>query len=183
MLVATASTPAILVGGGGMDISVGPMATVINVFLVTKLLGNHSLHSPFIAIPIVLALGSRDRADQRHHGRHPALPAGDRDAVHVLRPRRASTLDLAPEPVAAPTSGWTSDLASNVLGIPGAAVPDRGGDPRLGAAAAHAAAIRHLYAVGGERRGGVLGRRRRHRGADRSPTCSAASSPRSPASR
>ena len=146
MLVAAASTPAILVGGGGLDISVGPIAAVINVFLVAKLLGNHSLDSPLVAIPIVLALGT-------------GIGLVNGITVGILRfPPVIATLcmffvlngvslDIAPQPVSAPESNWTNDLAGNVLGIPG---------PLFLIAAAiivwlllrRTPLIRHLYAVG-----------------------------------
>jgi ribose transport system permease protein len=56
-LVAFASTPAIVSGGGGLDLSVGPLAVFANVLLVDKLLSG-SLHSAAIAIPILLLAGA-----------------------------------------------------------------------------------------------------------------------------
>jgi len=56
VLVAFASTPAIVSGGGGLDLSVGPLAVFTNVLLVDTLLAG-SLHAAPVAIPILLAVG------------------------------------------------------------------------------------------------------------------------------
>ncbi len=55
-LVAFASTPAIVSGGGGLDLSVGPLAVFVNVLLVDQLLTG-SLGSAWVAVPILLAVG------------------------------------------------------------------------------------------------------------------------------
>src|SRR6202021_3926647 len=52
-----ASTPAFLSGGGGIDPSVAPLMGLINIVLVTQLLGT-PLGTPVLAIPILLALGA-----------------------------------------------------------------------------------------------------------------------------
>jgi ribose transport system permease protein len=52
-----ASTPAFLSGGGGIDLSIAPLMGLVNIVLVTRLLGT-SLGSPEIAVPILLALGA-----------------------------------------------------------------------------------------------------------------------------
>lgn len=57
-LVAVASMPSIISGGGGIDISVGPLAIVVNTVLAAWLLPSDVLGSPVVAIPIVLALGA-----------------------------------------------------------------------------------------------------------------------------
>ncbi|HYZ03433.1 MAG TPA: hypothetical protein VFA92_18190, partial [Candidatus Binatia bacterium] len=56
-LLAMASTPAVLSGGGGLDISVGPLAGVISIVLIVVLLPT-ALGAPAIAIPILLLLGA-----------------------------------------------------------------------------------------------------------------------------
>src|SRR5881628_1084454 len=56
-LIAMASTPSVLSGGGGIDISLGPLMTLVNVVLVTGLLP-HGLGSPFVAVPVLLLLGA-----------------------------------------------------------------------------------------------------------------------------
>jgi ribose/xylose/arabinose/galactoside ABC-type transport system permease subunit len=52
-----ASTPAFLSGGGGIDLSIAPLMGLINIVLVTQLLGT-PLGTPVLAIPILLALGA-----------------------------------------------------------------------------------------------------------------------------
>lgn len=57
MLVALASTPSIVSGGGGIDLSVGPLAVLCNVILVHKLLPSSALDSPVPAIIILCLIG------------------------------------------------------------------------------------------------------------------------------
>ncbi len=115
-LLAMASTPAVLSGGGGLDISVGPLADVISIVLIVVLLPT-ALGSPFIAIPLVLLLGA-------------AVGTINGLIVSRLRyPAFVSTLcgflvlygvglKLAPRVVTAP-SGWTHQLAGNIGPVPG----------------------------------------------------------------
>jgi ribose transport system permease protein len=56
VLLATASTPSILSGGGGLDLSVGPLAVMCNVLLVHSLLA-HGIDSAWLDVPILLAVG------------------------------------------------------------------------------------------------------------------------------
>jgi ribose transport system permease protein len=56
-LVAMASTPSIVSGGGGLDLSVGPLLVFCNVLLVHKLLPG-SLDSAWTDVPLLLALGA-----------------------------------------------------------------------------------------------------------------------------
>ena len=51
-----ASTPAILSGGGGIDLSVGPLATLVNCIFVTWLLP-HGFGGA-VSVPVVLAIGA-----------------------------------------------------------------------------------------------------------------------------
>jgi len=55
-VLAVASTPAIMTGAGGLDLSIAPSANLANIVLVVELLSNEHLSSPWIAVPIVLAL-------------------------------------------------------------------------------------------------------------------------------
>ena len=57
ILAALATTPSILSGGGGIDISIGPMIGFLNVILVIFLFGN-GMESPVVALPVILALGA-----------------------------------------------------------------------------------------------------------------------------
>jgi ribose transport system permease protein len=115
-LLAMASTPSILSGGGGLDISVGPLADVISIVLIVVLLPT-IFGSPFIAIPLLLLLGAS---------------VGTINGLIVSRlryPAFVSTLcgflvlygvglKLAPRVVNAP-SGWTHQLAGNLGPVPG----------------------------------------------------------------
>jgi ribose transport system permease protein len=57
VLAALATTPSILTGGGGIDISIGPMIGFLNVVMVAYLFGN-GVDSPMIVIPLVLLAGT-----------------------------------------------------------------------------------------------------------------------------
>lgn len=57
VLAAMATTPSILSGGGGIDISIGPMIGFLNVVMVIFLFGN-GIESPLVVLPAVLALGA-----------------------------------------------------------------------------------------------------------------------------
>src|ERR1700689_2739722 len=54
-LVAMASAPSIIVGG--LDLSVGPLLSLVNVMMVAVLIP-HGLGGPGVSIPILLALGA-----------------------------------------------------------------------------------------------------------------------------
>jgi len=115
-LVAVASTPAILGGGGGIDVSVAPLMGVVSIVFVVELLPN-GLGHPAAAIPLALCLGL-------------AVGAVNGLLVTVLRYQPViATLctyfvlvgvgqKLAPTPrFAAPN--WTDDLAESVGPVPG----------------------------------------------------------------
>jgi ribose transport system permease protein len=55
-LVAAASTPSIVSGGGGLDISIGPIVVFINCIFVVWLL-RAGVDSIFVCIPILMAVG------------------------------------------------------------------------------------------------------------------------------
>jgi ribose transport system permease protein len=57
ILAAMASVPSVLSGGGGLDLSVGPLLGFVNVFLVGVLLSS-GLGAGVIAIPLCLLLGA-----------------------------------------------------------------------------------------------------------------------------
>ena len=115
-LVALASTPAVISGGGGLDISIGPLMNFTSIILVLKLLPN-ALGTPAIAIPITLAIGA-------------AVGAINGYMVAVLRYQPiiatictffvlgGANIALAPNPTTAPAN-WTGDLANSVGPVPG----------------------------------------------------------------
>lgn len=57
ILAALASTPAILSGGGGIDISIGPMIGLLNVVMV-RYLFIEGIESPIVVVPLVLLGGA-----------------------------------------------------------------------------------------------------------------------------
>jgi ribose transport system permease protein len=57
VIAAIASTPSILSGGGGIDLSIGPLLGFVNVVLIIVLMPN-GLAGPATAVPILLALGA-----------------------------------------------------------------------------------------------------------------------------
>ena len=57
-ILAIASTPAVLTGQGGLDLSIAPLANLVNVVLVAYLLPSTTFGSGWLAIPIVLLLST-----------------------------------------------------------------------------------------------------------------------------
>lgn len=57
VLTAMAATPSILSGGGGIDLSVSPLAGLVSIVLVQYLLGT-AFGSPWLAVPVLLLLGT-----------------------------------------------------------------------------------------------------------------------------
>lgn len=120
-LLAMASTPSILSGGGGVDISVGPLAIVINTMLVVWFLPHSGLDSAFVAIPLLLLIGA-------------GVGAINGVLVAVLRYQPviatlcgffvlagvASTIAKSPESVQ--NVQWLQDLGNQVGPIPGALI-------------------------------------------------------------
>jgi ribose transport system permease protein len=119
-LVAMAATPAILSGGGGIDMSVGLNAGLVSNVLVLYLLPHGSWGSPWVAVPLALALGT-------------AIGLANGLSVAVLRYQPViATLcmlfvlqgvnqKIAGAPTAAPPS-WLADLAEGFGPIPGGLV-------------------------------------------------------------
>jgi len=54
---ALASTPAILGGRGGIDVSVGPLMGFVNAILVTVVIGRCGLEAPWFVVPTALLIG------------------------------------------------------------------------------------------------------------------------------
>jgi len=117
-ILAMASTPAIVSGGGGLDISVGPIAVVTNVILVAWFLPHDALGSPWLAIPLLLLIGA-------------AIGAINGILVAVLRfePVIATlcaffiltgiSLKIAPSPLGVENAQWLKDLAIRLARFPG----------------------------------------------------------------
>ena len=122
-LAALASTPAIVSGGGGIDISIGPLMSAINIIIVADLLP-HGLGSPFIVVPVCLAAGT-------------AVGAVNGVLVTVLRfqPVVATlcmnfilsglAIQLQGNVTPEGSTWWTNDLASSFGPVPGGLLKDR----------------------------------------------------------
>ena len=146
VLVAFASTVPILGGGGGIDISVGPLATLVNCVLVAQLFA-HGLGSPFVAIPILLAVGIGT-----------GLVNGLLVVAGRLQPVIATlatffvlsgiALKLSPGPVDA-GQNWTKDLAGSLGPVPGGLVT-MGAAVLIWLVLQRTSFVRQLYAVGGD---------------------------------
>jgi ribose transport system permease protein len=119
-LVAMASTPSILSGGGGLDLSVGPLAIFCNVVLVHKFFP-HGLGSGWAAVPLLLLIGA-------------AIGAVNGVLVTTLRyqPVIATlctffiliglNVKFGASPRPTPSGNWTTHLGDKVWFFPGALI-------------------------------------------------------------
>jgi ribose transport system permease protein len=115
-LVGMATTPSIISGRGGIDISISPLMTFVNIGIVAWLLKN-GITSPVVVIAAALGIGAAVG------GMNGVLVAGFR-----FQPIVATlctyfilggvNLKLAPNPELAPEN-WTEHLAGSVGPIPG----------------------------------------------------------------
>lgn len=115
-IAAMASTPAIVSGGGGIDISIGPLMALIGIVFVKVLLPN-GLGAPWFSIPIMLAMGT---AVGMFNGiviaqfRYPPVIT----TMSVNFVLTGISLAVAPIPIAA-IPNWTSQLAHWIGPMPG----------------------------------------------------------------
>jgi ribose transport system permease protein len=110
ILAAVAITPAILVGGGGIDLSVGPLMSLVGAVVVVVGIGNLGITNPGVLIPMALGVGLVS-----------GLINGLLVAVVRLQPIVATlgtylaciglTLVLAPQPTGS-VPGWLASMAS-----------------------------------------------------------------------
>jgi ribose/xylose/arabinose/galactoside ABC-type transport system permease subunit/ABC-type multidrug transport system ATPase subunit len=113
-LLAMASTPAIL--GGGIDISVAPLFTLVSVMIEVALLG-HGITSAFVVIPVAVAAGALIGAVNGvlvNYGRYQAVVA----TLCMNFILSGFALGYAPSP-ASGTTGWLTSLGSTWGGVPG----------------------------------------------------------------
>lgn len=119
VIAAIASTPPVISGGGGIDLSVGPLLGFINVLLIGWLMPR-GLAAPQIAIPLLLLFGAGV-----------GLVNGLLVAVLRLQPIVATlgtylvlaglSLEVMPQPVGeAPT--WIVRFGGSIAGVPGAVI-------------------------------------------------------------
>jgi ribose transport system permease protein len=114
-----ASTPAILSGGGGIDLSVAPLMGFTNILLVTKLLGT-TFGGPVLAVPILLIIGALIGAINGVMVTRLRIPAviATLGTYFVLS---GADLALVPNPVTT-NPNWTDNLAGSVGPVPGAII-------------------------------------------------------------
>ena len=114
-----ASTPAILSGGGGIDLSVAPLMGFTNILLVTKLLGT-TFGGPLLAIPILLIIGALIGAINGVMVTRLRIPPviATLGTYFVLS---GVDLQLVPNPVTT-NPNWTNNLAGSVGPVPGAVI-------------------------------------------------------------
>jgi ribose transport system permease protein len=146
-LAALASTPAIMSGGGGIDISIGPLMSAINIVIVADLLP-HGISSPFIVVPVCLVAGA-------------AVGAVNGTLVTVLRfqPVVATlcmnfilsglAIQLQGNVTPEGSTWWTNDLASSFGPVPGGLI-SIGVVLLIWLALSRTAYLRNLYATGGD---------------------------------
>lgn len=146
-LAALASTPAIMSGGGGIDISIGPLMSAINIIIVADLLP-HGLGSPFIVVPICLVAGA-------------AVGAVNGVLATVLRfqPVVATlcmnfilsglAIQLQGNVTPEGSTWWTNDLASSFGPVPGGLI-SIAVVLLIWLALSRTAYLRNLYATGGD---------------------------------
>ena len=115
-LAAMASTPAILGGGGGIDISIAPLFVMVSVVIEVMLLGN-GVSSAGVVIPAAVVFGAVVGAINGaliNYGRYQAVVA----TLCMNFILSGFALAYAPSPVPG-TTGWLTSLGSTVGGVPG----------------------------------------------------------------
>jgi len=115
-LAAMASTPAILGGGGGIDISIAPLFVMVSVVIEVMLLGN-GISSAGVVIPAAVLFGAAVGAINGaliNYGRYQAVVA----TLCMNFILSGFALGYAPSPVSG-TTGWLTSLGSTVDGVPG----------------------------------------------------------------
>jgi ribose transport system permease protein len=113
-LAAMASTPAIL--GGGIDISIAPLFTMVSVVIEVVLLG-HGIASAAVVIPVAVVFGAAVGALNGalvNYARYQAVVA----TLCMTFILSGFALAYAPSPVSG-TTGWLTSLGSTVGGVPG----------------------------------------------------------------
>ncbi len=146
-IAALASTPAIMSGGGGIDISVGPLMTVIDMVIVADLLP-HGLGSPWIVVPFCLIAGAVVGAI---NGTLVTLlrfqPVVATLCMNFILTGLATQIEGSSTPQG--STWWTNDLASSFGPIPGGLIPI-GVVLLIWFGLSRTAYLRNLYATGGD---------------------------------
>ncbi len=115
-LAAMASTPAILGGSGGIDISIAPLFVFVSVVVEVMLLGN-GIGGAAVVIPVAVLVGAAIGAVNGalvNYGRYQAVVA----TLCMNFILSGVALSYAPAP-AGGTTGWLTSLGTTVAGVPG----------------------------------------------------------------
>jgi len=145
-LIAIASTPSILSGGGGLDLSIGPLAAFVNIVVITQLLGTWA-GGPEIVFPAMLLMGAVVGAlNGLLIARFRYLPVIATLCTFFIL--GGAALELAGTTVTAPPN-WTSHLNDSVGPVPVALLLILA-PLAVWWALQRSAYIDNLYAVGGD---------------------------------
>ncbi|WP_300613076.1 ABC transporter permease [Trebonia sp.] len=146
-IAALASTPAIMSGGGGIDISIGPLMTVIDMVIVADLLP-HGLGSVWIVVPFCLVAGATVGA---LNGTLVTVlrfqPVVATLCMNFILTGLATQIEGATTPQG--STWWTNDLANSFGPIPGGLI-SIGFVLLVWLALSRTAYLRNLYATGGD---------------------------------
>jgi ribose transport system permease protein len=146
-IAALASTPAIMSGGGGIDISIGPLMTVINMIIVADLLP-HGLGSPWVVVPVCLVTGAAVGAV---NGTLVTLlrfqPVVATLCMNFILTGLATQLEGSTTPQG--STWWTNDLASSFGPVPGGLI-SIAVVLLIWLVLSRTAYLRNLYATGGD---------------------------------
>jgi ribose transport system permease protein len=111
VMAAMAMTPAVLVGGGGIDLSVGPLMSLVGAVALVVCVGDFGISSPAVVVPVALGTGIAS-----------GLLVGILVAIVRLQPIVATlgvyltyiglTLVIAPQPMGQ-APGWLTAMAGS----------------------------------------------------------------------
>jgi ribose transport system permease protein len=148
VIAAIATTPAILVGGGGIDLSVGPLLGFVNVLLIQEFIPRH-LDGPLTAVPLLFLIGAGA-----------GLVNGLLVTLVRLQPIVATlgtylvltglSLEMMPQPEGQ-APHWITQFGGSVVGIPGSVILV-GAPMVVWALLQRTAFYRAMMAVGGDER-------------------------------
>jgi len=146
-IAALASTPAIMSGGGGIDISIGPLMTVVDMIIVAVLLPHH-LGAAWIVVPVCLVIGAAVGA---LNGTLVTVfrfqPVVATLCMNFILTGLATQIEGGSTPQG--STWWTNDLASSFGPIPGGLIT-LAAVLAIWFALSRTAYLRNLYATGGD---------------------------------
>jgi ribose transport system permease protein len=146
-IAALASTPAIMSGGGGIDISIGPLMTVIDMVIVAVLLP-HGLGTPWVVVPLCLAIGAAVGAiNGTLVTAFRFQPVVATLCMNFILTGLATQIEGGSTPQG--STWWTNDLASSFGPIPGGLI-SLAVVLAIWFGLSRTAYLRNLYATGGD---------------------------------